>query len=90
MTAYNPPTQRKSVIVSKIYDRIICPGEHLCHNSRSLLSIDYHFHSVTASNMLANIQWSFHHMNSYSCSIEQPFFLCQSYRVYLCNDKLVL
>jgi hypothetical protein len=90
MIAYNSPTQRKSVIVSKIYDRIICPREHLCHNCRSLLSIDYRFHSVTASNMLANIQWSFHYMNSYSCSTEQPFFPWQSYRVYLCNNKLVL
>ena len=88
--AYNPPTQPKSVIVRKIYDRIICPGEHLCHNSRSLLSIDCHFHSVTASNMLAHIQWSVHYMNSFSCNIDWSSFHCQSYRVYLCKGKLVL
>lgn len=68
--AYNPPTQSKSAIVSKIYDRRIYPGEHLRHNSRSLLSIDCRYHSVIASNILANTEGSVHYKNSYSYKID--------------------
>lgn len=88
---YNTPTQRKQVIVCKIYDTRIYLGEYLCHNSISLLSIGCHFHPVTASNIIANIQWLVHYSISYSCSNYRLFFSCESQYVNnLYIDKPVL